>query len=162
VTVIAQYTLLPDVAAPPSSGNQALFVVPGTRLTPLGSDLAGVTSLDYALTTATGRLALAQAILRRLTTPLGGLVGTPTYGYDVLALIGSTVPEQVIEESVLEQVLFEEEVEDASCAAARIDSSLNLQINVIDSDGPFELTLTAEELTAAAFVDGVPIFQQAA
>jgi hypothetical protein len=162
MTVTAQYTLLPDASLPPSTGQQPLFVAPGARLTPLGSDLAGVLSLDYALTTVIGRQALAQAILRRLTQARGGLVGSPAYGYDVTALIGATVPEQLIEQRVMEQVVAEEEVEDASCTATLTRNQLRIEVSVIDADGPFELTLTADELTVEAFVDGFQIFQQAA
>lgn len=164
MSVTAQYTLptvvLPDVG---TAAQAPLFVSGQTlRQFPLGSDLAGVTSLDFALTTSTGRRALADAILRRLTQVRGGLVGSPAYGFDVTALIGSTVPEQLIEQRVLEQVLEEEEVEDASCTAVLAHAQLRIEISVIEADGPFELTLTADELTLEAFVDGFQIFQQAA
>lgn len=121
----------------------------------LGSDIAGVFDVDATLSLVTGRPALAQAILRRLTTTRGGLLGAPTYGYDLLALIGSTVPASVVEQRVLEQVLAEEEVEDARCTATFAGGTLLVEIFVEDADGPFTLTLSATELKASAFLDGV-------
>lgn len=128
----------------------------------LGSDIAGVMSIDYALSTVSGRMALAQAILRRLTTPRGGLLGDPSYGYSVHDLIGSSVPVSVIEQRVLEQVLLEEEVEDARCNARMSNGVLFIEITVEDADGPFELTLTASELSTEAFLESEQIFSQAA
>lgn len=137
-----------------------------SRVYPLGSDIAGVTSIDYALTTVSGRQALAEAILRRLFTPRGGLWYAPSYGYSIVGLIGSSVPPSIVEQQVLEQVLAEEEVEDASCTVTYTDAnggrSLAIAINVVDADGPFDLVLTASELTYQALLDGTEIFSEAA
>lgn len=132
------------------------------RQFPLGSDIAGVTDLDAALSTVSGRVALAQRILRRLTTPRGGLVGSATYGYDLTALVGSTVPASVVEQRVLEQALLEEEVEDAQAETISVDSTgeMTVELRVVDADGPFELVLTASELTVSALIDGQPLFQE--
>lgn len=157
------FTLPPLPAS--SSGDAtstSLFVRPGQqRAYPLGSDIGGVRSIDRTLSVVTGRQALAEAILRRLTTPLGGLIGAPSYGYDVATTIGSTVPVSVVEQRVLEQVLYEEEVEDARCSVVVDGGSLTVAVSVVDADGPFELTLTADELTVSAFIDGVPLFEEA-
>lgn len=140
-----------------------LFVRPGTPLVrfPLGSDIAGVTSIDAALTTVGGRRALADAILRRLTTPRGGLVGAPEYGFDVRSVLGSTLPMSFIEQRVLEQVLAEQEVADALCTATFHRGTLRIEIPVVDAEGPFDLTLTADELTTAALLGGAEIFREA-
>lgn len=119
-----------------------------------GTDLSGITSLDWTLSTVGGRRALAHAILRRLTTPRGGLFYAPTYGYNVAELIGSTVPASVVEQRVLEQVLAEEEVEDARCTVTLTGTTLRIEIHVAAADGPFDLVLTQDELTLEAFFDG--------
>jgi hypothetical protein len=124
----------------------------------LGSDISGITGLDWALSTVSGRLALAQAILRRLTSARGSLLGTPTYGYDLLQTIGSTVPRSVVEQRVLEQVMYEEEVEDASVTVNLENDRLKVLINVTDGDGPFRLTVDADALTAQAMIDDNPAF----
>jgi len=136
-----------------------------TREHALGSDIGGVTSIDYALSTVSGRQALAEAILRRLTTRRGGLFYAPSYGYDVIGLIGSTVSASEVEQRVLEQVLLEEEVEDAACTVTFADvggtRSVAIDIQVTDAQGPFNLTLTASELTIAALLDGTELFREA-
>lgn len=131
----------------------------------LASDIGGVTSLDYALSTVSGRQALAEAILRRLTTRRGGLFYAPSYGFDVIGLIGSTVSASEIEQRALEQVLLEEEVEDATCTVALADvgavRSITITINVTDAQGPFDLTLSASELTISALLGGTELFNEA-
>nr|PZN59898.1 MAG: hypothetical protein DIU58_17125 [Sphaerobacter thermophilus] len=119
-----------------------------------GTDLAGITALDWTLSTVGGKRALAHAILRRLTTPRGGLFYDPTYGYNVPELIGSTVPASIVEQRVLEQVLAEEEVEDARCTVTLTGSTLRIEIQVVAADGPFDLVLTQNELTLEALLDG--------
>jgi hypothetical protein len=126
----------------------------------LGSDISGVDDIDFALTLVDGRLALAQAILRRLTTPRGGLIGSPSYGYDLLRTIGAPVPASIVLQRVTEQVLAEEEVLDASVAVALSNGVLQVNIDVEDDEGPFSLTVTGDGLTAAAMIDNNPPFWQ--
>lgn len=123
----------------------------------LGSDIAGVFDVDTTLSVMAGRRSLATAIFRRLFTPRGGLLGSPTYGYDVTALIGSTVTPSRIEQLVTEQVLDEEEVEDASAVVTFNDSrsTLRIEIQVVVADGPFALTVAASELSTELFLDNV-------
>lgn len=136
-----------------------------TREHALASDIGGVTSIDYALSTVTGRQALAEAILRRLITRRGGLFYAPSYGYAVVELIGSSVSASEIEQRVVEQCLLEEEVEDATCTATFTDvggsRSVAIDIQVTDAQGPFALTLTASELTITALLDGTELFSEA-
>jgi len=131
----------------------------------LGSDIAGVSSIDWALSTVEGRVALAQAILRRLITPEGSLLGGPaSYGFDLLDLIGSDMPESIIAGRIQEQVLAEEEVLDCGVTASfnAGASSLDVRISVVDGDGPFVLTVSASDLTIEAFLDDQLIVQEAA
>lgn len=124
----------------------------------LGSDIGGITAISWTLATVEGKLALAHAILRRLTTPRGGLIGDSSYGYAVQSTIGSTVPVSVVEQRVLEQVLAEEEVEDATVDVALLDGKLTVQLSVESAEGPFDLTITATALTTEAFLDGEQLF----
>lgn len=127
---------------------------------PLGGDIAGVRTLDLSLSIISGRHALAQAILRRLTTPRGGLVGDPTYGYDLLNAVGATETASSVESRTLEQVVAEEEVEEAKVAATFKDGLLRVFIHVVDGGGPFDLTVTATDLTLEAFIADLNIFQE--
>lgn len=120
-----------------------------------GSDIAGVFDIDPTLSVVEGRPALAHALLRRITTPRGTLIGDPSYGYDVTGLIGSTVPMSVVEQRVLEQILAEEGVEDARVTAELVNDTVTITMHVVDSEGPFDLVLTSSQLTTAAFLDSV-------
>ena len=120
----------------------------------LGSDFSGVSDLDWALSTATGRTALAQAILRRLRTRPGELVTDTTYGFCVRDQIGTTPNVVAVSQGVLDQVVAEEEVQDADVDTTYSNNNtLHVKIYVVDSAGPFELTLTATELTTEALIN---------
>lgn len=52
-----------------------------------GHDLACLTDLDVAQSEVSGVTTLAQALVRRLQCPLGGLIGDPNYGYFLIGEI---------------------------------------------------------------------------
>ena len=58
--------------------------------TPIDS-ATGLPDLDPYFRVVTGRTAVAQALLRRLVTPRGGLLGEPLYGLDVRAAVTAEV-----------------------------------------------------------------------
>lgn len=130
----------------------------------LGTDFSGVTDLDASLSQVSGRLALAQRVLRRLSTERGSLVGSPTYGYDLASAIGSMLPVSVINQRVREQVLAEPEIEDARVSSTFEAKTglLTVEITAVDADGPFDLVLSVTELTIEAIADGVVILPKAA
>jgi hypothetical protein len=130
----------------------------------LGSDISGITDVDASLSTVGGRLALAQRVLRRMSTQRGSLIASPLYGFDLQSCIGSMLPVSAINQRVGEQVLLEPEIEDAAVDATfnAKTGELTVDINVVDADGPFDLTLTATELTLSAIADGVVILPKAA
>jgi len=116
----------------------------------LGTDFYGTTDLDPSLSVVSGRLALAQAVLRRLTSQRGTLLDDPTYGYDLRLLIGSAIREGEFEARILEQVLAEEEVQDATLTLTySLElSQLTVALVLTDTEGPFPLTVTVNELSA--------------
>lgn len=123
----------------------------------LGTDFAGSDDLDPALTMQTDRRALADAIIRRLTTARGGLPDYPQYGFDVSSLIGSVVTPNAVAQRVLEQVRAEEEVEEASCDVTQSTdgTTLTITIKVVSSVGPFDLTIDVNDLEFSAIIPGV-------
>lgn len=120
----------------------------------LGTDFAGGADLDPSLSLQSGERALGDAILRRLTTPRGGLPDYPEYGFDVSSLIGRTLTPNAIAQRVLEQVRAEEEVEDASLDISTSDdgTAVTLKIKVLSAEGPFELTLAIDEVGEVAII----------
>lgn len=125
----------------------------------LGSDISGVEDLDAALSEVSGRLALAQAILRRFKTPVGTLPEDPTYGFALVEIIGTTVSTLRIEQGVLAQVYAEEEVDQASASVTYSlgSEAVAIEIRVRDGEGPFELTVTADALTIEMLLNGQPV-----
>jgi hypothetical protein len=120
----------------------------------LASDFAGVLDVDWALSTADGFTALGQQILRRLTTPLGGLENDPTYGFDIRDLVGATLSASVIEQRVLEQVQAEEEVQRCAVRVTQNADSIVIEIRVQAISGTGLLTLNQGALTMQALLDG--------
>lgn len=56
-----------------------------------GHDLACLTDEDAAQSEVSGLVNLAHALVRRLQTPLGTLIGDPNYGYDIIGEIDDDV-----------------------------------------------------------------------
>lgn len=113
----------------------------------LGSDIAGVTDLDPALSIVTGRRALAEAIMRRLTSRKGSLPDDEDYGYDLRLLIGSAVTREQVEQGVRSQVFAEERVEDAEVTVTFIGETIQVDLRITDGDGPFSLVLGVDALS---------------
>lgn len=120
----------------------------------LGSDFAGVSGLTWSLATVSGRTALAQALLRRLRTQPGELVTDPTYGYCLRDLIGTSQSPTAVVQGITSQMFAEEEVEDAEVSVTQSNGVLRAEITIEDSEGPFDLTITASELTVEALING--------
>jgi hypothetical protein len=123
----------------------------------LASDFAGVLDVDWALSTVDGFLALAQQILRRLTTPLGGLEDDPTYGFDIRELVGATLTQPIIEARVQEQVSAEEEVQRSAVRVTQTPDSIFIEIRVQAISGTGLLTLNSDGLTVTALLNGTPL-----
>lgn len=123
----------------------------------LASDFAGVLDIDWALSTVKGEMALAQAILRRLTTPLGGLEDDPLYGYDIRDLIGTPVTASIVEQRVREQVLAEEEVDRCAVRVTQAADSIFIEIRLRTIAGTASLTLNSTSLTLEALFNGLPV-----
>jgi hypothetical protein len=121
--------------------------------------LAGISSMGFGLTKVSGRQAHAQRVLRRLSTARGGLIGSPTYGYDLKGAVGSTVPGHVVAQKVREQCLLDEETTDARVTVTRNGETMTASIDIVSANGPFTLTaIAAEALTYQLIIDGNPSF----
>lgn len=89
-----------------------------------------------------GRTALAQRLLRRLTTPRGRFIYWPDFGYDVrTALLSKKSPDQ-IGSDVEAECLKDEQVEQVTATVSIDGTSADIQLAVTDADGEFEFTLT--------------------
>ena len=123
------------------------------------STINGVDDIDYSLSvTLDEEIAVAQAILRALTTPRGQLLGCPTYGYDVRALVGSAIPADVAEARITEQCLADERVLNADVQVTLVNKRISIAITLELSDGPFAFKLNVNTLTVEALTANNTVF----
>ena len=120
-------------------------------------DVSTLPDLDPLFRWVTGARAVGEAVARRLSTPPGTLYGAPDYGYDIRVLLNDTMgpPLRLAIES---KCVAEAEADDRELrASARVLATNDpgvvlLRIQIETVDGPAELTLTSDELTANILV----------
>jgi phage baseplate assembly protein W len=119
-----------------------------------GTDLSAIAGLDPGFTLVSGRRALAEASLRRLTTQRGTLFYAPNYGTDVRELLLARLDSaklaawrsRIEAELLQDDRILEVEAELTLDAAAE---RLTLAVHATDGDGPFKFTLAVDRVTAA-------------
>ena len=135
-------------------------VVPLRPRAPAGQDLFGIdidvrSSLPPSFRLAGGFRNLANAIVRRLSTPAGwhaaAFDGDPDYGYDVLGKLNSAWTDVELEEvqaNVRDQCQRDGRVRSATVAAAfsLATSTLDLDIELDTAAGPFRLVLRVSDV----------------
>lgn len=94
-----------------------------------------------------GREALAQRLMRRLTTRPGQLPFWPNDGLDVRDYLLSKANISNIPGAVEAECLKDEQVEDVSVQSSISDDgrSLTLRILIEDAQGPFTFTMTVDD-----------------
>lgn len=118
----------------------------------LGSDIAGALDLDPGLRVVSGRRALADAIVRRLTNPRGVFPDWPDYGFDLQSVTGTTLNVSQVRQLITEQCLLEEEVQSATVTLEQRGEVLVATVSVTDGTGPFDLTISVSEVTTEAII----------
>ncbi len=114
---------------------------------PPGSDLAGATDLYPDLRMSSGRQALAEAILRRFQTQRGALWYAPDYGLGLTRFVNASMAVSSIGSAVEREALKDERVNNASALVTRNGVDLSIELTIVDDEGPFTLTLAANETT---------------
>ena len=122
--------------------------------TDFGDDFAGVLDLGGTLAVATGRQALAEALLTRLTTPNGSLWYDFDYGLDLRQFLSAPAPEPgLLEMQVRTECEKDERVLSVDVETTFIAETLTVRLTVTDSDGPFKLTVDVSQLTVEYIVE---------
>lgn len=121
---------------------------------PLGTDLSLYPDLDPSGAMVSGIQCLAQALIRRLTTPRGGLFYDPGYGTDVRELIGEAIAAgdtASIEQSIEQEVTEDERVllATAPLTFGEATSTLTGTLTVQTSTGPFTFVLSVSDVTVS-------------
>lgn len=112
---------------------------------------------------ARGRKNLANAIARRLTTPPGALAAISSdygrdYGYDLRDLLNDDMgPTEVAAAQAAIAVACEQDDRVRSAqvtlTAQPAASSLTVQIDLVDADGPFSLVLSVDQLSTQVILE---------
>jgi hypothetical protein len=116
----------------------------------LGTDFYCIDDLDANLSVVDGRVGLAQAAIRRISTPKFGLHYDGDYGYDVRDELGKPQGQhgRLSAHRIEIEVLKDERVNDAKAevefvavadSADQQNDALTIDVKIADDDGPFEL-----------------------
>lgn len=118
----------------------------------LGTDINLVTDLAGVWGLALGPTNLINALLRRLSTPRGGLFYDPDYGYDLMSQVNSAITESDIETmngSIVDELRKDSRVLSVTVGLVFTFATKTLQvtISIETADGPFDLVLAASAVT---------------
>lgn len=123
-----------------------------------GTDIAGFAYLSPLFGLASGRVNLANALARRLTTPAGTLDDHPEYGYDIRQFLNddfTPTKAAAVRASVKAQCELDERVQSVRVDFSIVQGIATLRLSVEDDDGPFDLVLRVDGVSAALLeVDG--------
>lgn len=110
--------------------------------------------LDPMFVELEGRQVLAEALMRRLETPRGGLFYDADYGLDLRGYLGEALDAADIVElqaAIGVECLKDERVVAAQARVALTYSTGEMLVYILvqDGNGPFELTLSVDKVTVS-------------
>lgn len=120
-------------------------------------DVSTLPDLDPLFRWVTGARAVGEAVARRLMTAPGRLYGVPGYGFDVRVMLNDT-QSPALRLAIESKCVAEAESDDRVLrASARVLPTADpgvvlLRIQLETIDGPAQLTLTSDDLTANILV----------
>jgi hypothetical protein len=98
---------------------------------------------------------VGQRIMRRLTTPRGGLASIgddPGFGWDVRQLINARLSPSSIatyQQQIAAECMQDETVSTATATISNSNGTITVSISLASAVGPFSLTLPVQDLTSA-------------
>jgi hypothetical protein len=123
----------------------------------IGSDFYCVDDLTPSMRVISGRLELAHSVARRLITPAAGLFYDVSYGVDTRSWCGRANVGLATDRLVEDEAYKDERVRAAAATVEFISEaealpdqqgdSLEIELRLVDADGPFDLTLDINEVT---------------
>lgn len=97
-----------------------------------------------------GRLALAQALARRLITTRGTLIDDRDYGYDLSDHLNGRLTARDLADAsaqIITQFRLDDRVRDAEVSVSYLGSVLLVAALIFDGEGSFPLTLSVSDIT---------------
>jgi phage baseplate assembly protein W len=109
-----------------------------------------VSSLSSPAVFVSGNVAVAQSLARRLSTPAGGLIDDPTYGYDLSGELNDDVSNSdiaQIQSRTAAECLKDERVADAVVSITFVSSNfiVNIQVTLVTGQ-TFTLVLSVSQV----------------
>jgi phage baseplate assembly protein W len=128
-------------------------------VTDFGSDLSATSDLDPTFTLVGGHRVVAEACIRRLTTPRGGLFYAPNYGTDVREMLAARLDATRLSgwKSRIESELRKDDRVQSARAEITLDAAAEravIAVSVATVDGPFSFTLAASALSVELLTVG--------
>ena len=141
-----------NVAAPVTVPPPPSVIAPTVAQAPLGTDVSTVPDLDGYFRLMTGLRVVGEALLRRLTTPPGGLFYDPDYGYDIRGLLNAPLTSADLARArirIVAECQKDERVDTVEADLALNESTgrLTLSLLVATAAGPFKLTAAVSAVT---------------
>ncbi len=119
--------------------------------TDYGTSLDVVKDIPLTPQSASGMRNLANAIVRRLTTPRGGLAYAPDYGFDVRDLLNETVTPSFVaatQDSIAREVEKDERVLTCSAQLVSVSGRVTIALAITPVQGvAFSFVLKVDQLT---------------
>ena len=126
--------------------------------TDFGTTLSCVFDIDAMGATVSGLTALAQALIRRITTPRGRLLSDPNYGYDIAGELEDDVTTQqvnAIAANVDAEFLKDQRVfSSVTTVTLQGDGQLDVASQVQSALGPFSLVFSLSPSGILTIVNG--------
>ena len=124
-----------------------------TNLTDFGTCWSCVSDLTMPARMASGFQVVAEAILRRWSTPAGGLIDDPDYGRNLMDLISDDLsPRDIAREQQEAGAEAEKDERVLSCTVALnldVAGVLNVAASVTTAQGPFTLVASVSAVGVA-------------
>jgi len=126
-------------------------------------DISCVLDMDPTCRELSGRRVRAERIARRLTTPRGSCIDAPNDGIDLRDELSTSVDADgralfLLSSKIRNEVVRDEEVLDARVLSATVTGSANnltltVELQVVDGDGVFSMTLKVSDVTVALITE---------
>lgn len=142
-----------NLTAPPVTPPAVVSVAaPSIAEAPFGTDVSTFDDLDRFFRVMGGPRVIAEALLRRLSTPAGGLFYDPDYGYDVRQLLNaplSTADLARARIAIVAECQKDQRVDSCEAEVALSGSSLRLTLSITTASGPFSLVADVSAVTVS-------------
>jgi phage baseplate assembly protein W len=128
-------------------------------VTDFGSDISATAELNAAFSLVSGKRAVAEACIRRLTTPRGGLFYAPNYGTDVREMLAARLDATRLgswRARIESELRKDDRIQSAQAELTLHPETERVVISarVATSEGPFTFTLAASALSVELLTVG--------